>query len=192
MHLGPLGQIGLCPLGDGEVNLNLLLAPPSAVLLRLMGRERLFRAALAATPTLATRCHGAMLSQVMASGSLPQRSSSVIGDGLCLVGDAAGFCDPFTGEGMTIAARGAGLLADVIQTLDVDRMPRERDLACYARTFRAVIGRRRSVGEALQGVLARRRAAESVAALIGRLPLLARLLVADASGYRRGIAQVSG
>ncbi|HAT10530.1 MAG TPA: hypothetical protein DCS97_08040, partial [Planctomycetes bacterium] len=45
MHLGPLGQVGLCPLGDGEVNLNLLLAPASGGLLRRMPRDRLLRAA---------------------------------------------------------------------------------------------------------------------------------------------------
>lgn len=186
MHLGPLGQIGLCPLGNGEVNLNLLLAPSSAVLLRMMNRERLLRAALNATPTLAKRCRAAMLGPVMASASLPQRAAKVVDDGLCLVGDAAGFCDPFTGEGMTIAARGAGLLADVVNKLDLDRMPTAHELAAYAHTFRSVIGWRRTVGEALQGILARRRTAESVAALIGRVPLLARLLVADAAGFSRG------
>ena len=183
MHLGPMGQIGLCPLGDGEVNLNLLIAPQSTPLLRAMKRERLLRLALAATPTLAARCRNVVLGRVMASGSLPQRAVGVVDDGICLVGDAAGFCDPFTGEGMTIAARGAGLLVDALCVLDFDRMPTANDLAPYARAHRTTIGRRRSLGEALQGVLARRRAAEGLAALIGRVPQLGRLLVADAAGF---------
>lgn len=183
MHLGPLGQIGLCPLGDGEVNLNLLLAPPSTVLLRLMDRGRLLRAALAVTPSLARRCRSAVLGPVMASGVLPQRSAAVVADGLCLVGDAAGFCDPFTGEGMTIAASGAGLLASAVDGVDLDRMPPAHELAPYAQAFHTAIGRRRSVGELLQGVLARRRASEWLAGAIGRLPLLARLLVADSAGF---------
>ncbi len=183
MHLGALGQIGLCPLGDGEVNLNLLIAPQSAVLLRTIRRDVLLRLALATTPSLAARCHSAVLGQVLASGSLPQRAAAVIDDGVCLVGDAAGFCDPFTGEGMTVAARGAGLLADTLCVLDFDRMPTADDLAPYARAHHSAIGRRRLVGEALQRVLARRRATEGLAALIGRIPMLGHLLVADAAGF---------
>ncbi len=125
------------------------------------------------------------LGPVMASGPLPQRAAAVIADGICLVGDAAGFCDPFTGEGMTIAARGAGLLATAIGDLDFDRMPSARELMPYAHSHHQAIGRRRVIGEALQGVLARRRAAETIAALIGRFPLVARLLVADAAGFSR-------
>ncbi len=183
MHLGPLGQIGLCPLGDGEVNLNLLLAPPSAVLLRLMDRTRLLRVALAVTPTVADRCRDVTLGPVMASGSLPQGASQVVADGVCLAGDAAGFCDPFTGEGMGIAARCADLVVDAITGQDFDRMPTRDELAPYANAFALKIGRRRVIGEALQRILLRRRMAESVAAVIGRVPLLARLMVADAAGF---------
>jgi 2-polyprenyl-6-methoxyphenol hydroxylase-like FAD-dependent oxidoreductase len=192
MHLGPLGQIGLCPLGEGEVNLNLLLAPPSAILLRRMDRTRLLRAALAATPTLALRCRAAVLGPVLASGSLPQRASATVGDGLCLVGDAAGFSDPFTGEGMTIAARGAGLLADALAEVGLDRMPAAGALAAYGRAFHAAIGRRRAIAEGIQGLLARRRGADAVAALTGRIPLLARLLVAEASGFAPGTPAAAG
>lgn len=176
MHLGPLGQIGLCPLGDGEVNLNLLLAPSSSVLLRRMPRERLLRAALAATPTLAGRLGGLVLGPVMATGSLPQGCRAVAADGVALVGDAAGFCDPFTGEGMSLALREAEALGPAVA---------DGGLARYADFFAREIGRRRRVGEALQGLLARRRIGEGAVALIARLPLVRRLLVADAAGYRR-------
>ncbi len=176
MHLGPLGQIGLCPLGDGEVNLNLLLAPASGSLLRLMPRDRLLHAALAATPGLAARTRRAVLGPVMATGSLPQGCRSIATDGVALVGDAGGFCDPFTGEGMSLALRGAELLADAI----VDG----RGLAGYAADFARAIGRRRRVGELLQGLIQRRRLAEGLAAGINAIPLLQRLLVADAAGYR--------
>lgn len=177
MHLGPLGQIGLCPLGDGEVNLNLLLAPASGGLLQRLPRERLLRAALAATPSLADRCGRAELGPVLATGSLPQGCAAVARDGVALVGDAAGFCDPFTGEGMSLALRGAELLAGALAG--------GRGLAGYVEDFALAIGRRRRVGELLQGLLARRRLAEGLAAGLAALPLAARLLVADTAGYRR-------
>ena len=185
MHLGPLGQIGLAPLGDGEVNLNLLLAAPSVTLLRRRPPAELLRLALAATPTLAARCRHAVLGPVLATGSLPQRSRAVVADGLCLVGDAAGFCDPFTGEGMSLALRGAEALAVALASVDIARSPTASALAGYARAHAQGIGRRQRMGEALQGVIARRAVSEAVAGLLGRVHLLARLAIADAAGYVR-------
>ncbi len=180
MHLGPLGQIGLCPLGGGEVNLNLLLAPEARRLLRGLTPERLLRAALAVTPALAGRTRQARLGRVMATGSLPQGCRTVAADGAALVGDASGFCDPFTGEGMSLALRSAELFATAVAA--------DRGLSGYAADFQQSIGRRRAIGEALQGLLSRRRLSEGVAGALARLPLLGRLLVADAAGYQRGYA----
>lgn len=176
MHLGPLGQVGICPLGDGEANLNLLLAPASAGLLRLLPRERLLRAALAATPGLAQRVRAADIGPVLATGSLPQTCSAVIGDRLALVGDAAGFCDPFTGEGMSLALAEAELLAAAIAG---------PGLPAYSAAFARTVGRRRRIGESLQSMLSRRRLSEALLAAVAGLPLAARLLVADAAAYRR-------
>ncbi len=185
MHLGPLGQIGLAPLGAGEVNLNLLLAAPSAKLLRRRPPAELLRLALAATPTLAARCRQIELGPVLTTGSLPRAARAVVSDGLCLVGDAAGFCDPFTGEGMSLALRGAESLAESLAAVDLTRSPSAAALAPYATAHERGIGRRHRMGEALQGVLARRAVSEAVAGLLGRARLLARLAIADAAGYRR-------
>ena len=54
-------------------------------------------------------------------------------DGVALVGDAAGFYDPFTGEGLYTALRGAELLAEVAH----DALRAGRVLACRARALRA-------------------------------------------------------
>lgn len=176
MHLGPLGQVGICPLGDGEVNINLLIAPGSSGLLKSMPREHLLRAALAVTPSLRRRLTGIVLGTVQATGSLPQGCCAVAGEGIALVGDAAGFCDPFTGEGMSLALAEAEMLAAAMSG---------PGLPAYAGAFRRMVGHRRSIGEALQGLLSRRRLSEGLVAVLGRLPLAARLLVADAAGYRR-------
>ncbi|MBA3684948.1 MAG: FAD-dependent monooxygenase [Planctomycetes bacterium] len=183
MHLGPLGQVGVCPLGSGEVNLNLLLAPASTPLLRMRRPETLMRAALSATPTLAGSARRAVLGPVLATGSLAQSSHGVIADGLCLVGDAAGFCDPFSGEGLTLALRGAELLAQSFA--EASGHPPVAQLQCYATAYARTIGRRRRFGDALQPVLARRRLSDGLAAVLGRIPLLAAWTIAEASGYRR-------
>ncbi len=70
-------------------------------------------------------------------GPLSRRVRRVAGPGYLLVGDAAGFLDPFTGEGVYRALRGAELAAPAIA----------RALSCsdhdpnaeYARSRRAEI-----------------------------------------------------
>jgi flavin-dependent dehydrogenase len=50
----------------------------------------------------------------MVTGPFARRSSRVIADGALLVGDAADFFDPFTGEGICAALRGASLAEAVV------------------------------------------------------------------------------
>ncbi len=115
MHLGALGQIGVCPLrsavphlrGD-EVNLNLLLSTAGAVRLGTLPIEDLLRAGINATPTLAERLrHAAFTGAVMTVAHVRQQASRVIGPGVVLIGDAGLSCDPFTGEGITNALQDA-------------------------------------------------------------------------------------
>jgi flavin-dependent dehydrogenase len=182
MHLGPLGQVGVAPLGGGEVNLNLLLAGPSRALLRERSPERLMRAALRATPTLRARTAGARLGPLLATGSLPQRSRAVVADGLALVGDAAGFCDPFTGEGICLALQAAESLAATIVGLAPGAVSAQA-LAPYAAAYRRRFALRRCLGESLQRCLGRRGLSEGLVGLVGRQRALSRFLVAMTGDY---------
>jgi len=68
--------------------------------------------ALAEFPALARRlAAGRPVEPVRGAGPLAQRVRACAGPGFALVGDAAGFFDPFTGEGIFRALRGAELLA---------------------------------------------------------------------------------
>jgi menaquinone-9 beta-reductase len=183
MHLGPLGQVGLAPLGGGEVNLNLLLSEPGRRLLQLRSPGALMRAALRATPSLRPRTADAQLGPMMTTGSLPQKSSSVIDDGLALVGDAAGFCDPFTGEGMCFALQGAEALGATIAELPRSGAWSMGDLRSYAGAYRARFGAKRRLGEALQILLQRKALAERLVALVGSSRPLSRFLVAMTGDY---------
>jgi flavin-dependent dehydrogenase len=63
-------------------------------------------------PELARRvAAGRLLGGVRGAGPLATRVRNCAGAGYALVGDAAGFFDPFTGEGLFRALRGAELLA---------------------------------------------------------------------------------
>ena len=183
MHLGPVGQLGLAPLGEGQVNLNLLIAEASRGLLRHLTPGQLMRAALRATPSLRERTAGALLGPVQATGSLPQGSHAVIADGLALVGDAAGFCDPFTGEGICFALQGAEALAETLATVSTTGLVLAAELRPYAQSYRRRFGWRRSLGERLQWLLLRRGLSEQLVAGLGRSPFLGRALVAMNGGY---------
>ncbi|HJQ68053.1 MAG TPA: NAD(P)/FAD-dependent oxidoreductase [Blastocatellia bacterium] len=67
-----------------------------------------------------------------------------VGDGWALVGDAAGFCDPITGEGIFYAFKSADLLADALlageesESLDGNY---DRSAALYERLWRESFGR---------------------------------------------------
>jgi 2-polyprenyl-6-methoxyphenol hydroxylase-like FAD-dependent oxidoreductase len=186
MHLGPLGQVGLAPLGEGEVNLNLLLAPAARALLRARPPATLMRAALRATPTLRARTAHARLGAIITTGSLPQDSQAVTADGLALVGDAAGFCDPFTGEGMCLAMQGAERLVDsVVHALALpgSGIVARAALVTYERACAWQRVARQPLGDGLQQLLGRRALAERLIALAGSSRTLSRALVAMTGNY---------
>src|SRR5207248_12395 len=94
-------------------------------------------------------------------------------------GDAAGFYDPFTGEGIFTALRSAELAADTLVTaLRADDVSAAA-LAAYGRARRAAFADKERVTRALQALIGRRRLAN----------LAARWLAARA---RRHAAKVPG
>jgi flavin-dependent dehydrogenase len=92
--------------------------------------------------------------------------------GVLLAGDAAGFYDPFTGEGLFTALRGAELLAEVAHAAlardDVSAVA----LAPYAAAKRAAFADKARVTRALQLIIAHRRLANTAARFLQRRPAL--------------------
>jgi geranylgeranyl reductase family protein len=109
---------------------------------------------------------------VMAMGPLAYRVAEPRVGGVLLAGDAAGFYDPFTGEGLYTALRSAELLAEAahpaLSTGDVSAAA----LAPYARARRAAFADKARVTQALQFIIAHRRLANAAARFLQRRPAL--------------------
>jgi flavin-dependent dehydrogenase len=108
------GYAGLAPLEDGLTNIAVVV-PESSVKQRAGSIDALFEGRLAAIPELNRRLEGAVrVGDVRGVGRLGHRVRQPAGDSYLLVGDAAAFLDPFTGDGIYEALRGAQLAAPVI------------------------------------------------------------------------------
>ena len=115
MHVGRTGYVGLGPIGDGVTTVALVLP------LRDARRGERFFAELERFPGVAGRFDARrVVRRVLATGPFARWSRRPVarGGGALLVGDAADFFDPFTGQGIYSALRGAELAAAaIIETL---------------------------------------------------------------------------
>jgi menaquinone-9 beta-reductase len=99
------------------------------------------------------------------------------------VGDAAGFYDPFTGEGIFTALRSAELATDVaahaIRSGDVSA----RTLARYRRERTAIFADKARVTRALQVLIRHRRLANIAAHLLARRQRLLDMMLGVIGDY---------
>jgi menaquinone-9 beta-reductase len=109
MHVRRGRYIGIAPMPGGITNACVVTADrralrdPAALLRDTLRRDRL----------LADRFVGArMVSRPVCLGPLAVQSTASGAPGLLLAGDAAGFIDPMTGDGLRFAFRGAELAAE--------------------------------------------------------------------------------
>jgi flavin-dependent dehydrogenase len=124
LHVSDRGYVGLGPVGGGITTVALVL-PLRRV--RASGRNyrREFFAELERFPGLAGRFDPRRLArEVLATGPFAQWARTAVVPGALLVGDAADFFDPFTGQGIHSAMRGAELAAQaLIPALATSRGP---------------------------------------------------------------------
>jgi flavin-dependent dehydrogenase len=129
MHVRAGHYIGVAPTSEGLANLCLVtssrdgMSEPGARLWDAVRRD----------PLLRDRCVRArQAAPVVTLGPLAVDARAVGAPGLLLAGDAAGFVDPMTGDGIHIALRGGWLAAEVLLGTH-----RGDDAAVLARLFAA-------------------------------------------------------
>jgi geranylgeranyl reductase family protein len=109
MHLRKDGYIGIAPLPDGLVNVCVV----RELVARRLKPDAVLREAIAADAMLRERfTHAAQVTPVVTLGPLGVESIAAGCPGLLLAGDAAGFIDPMTGDGLRFALRGGELAAE--------------------------------------------------------------------------------
>lgn len=114
MFCGAGWYVGMAPLGGGVCNVAMVvpLADRNAIAL---DRNTYFRRRLASLPELAARTAGfEVVREILMAGPFASRARRAVADGALLVGDAAEFYDPFTGEGIFAALRGGRLAAEAL------------------------------------------------------------------------------
>jgi flavin-dependent dehydrogenase len=175
MHVGRGGYCGVAPLSANAANVAFVVdrsqmagaaADVAGFYLRTLRRW----------PVLWERLRGARLVAPPHSiGPLAVEPVRVTAPGVALVGDAAGFYDPFTGEGITLALRSAEILAPLADAaLQADR---SEALVEYETARREATRAKFLLNQLLQRLIAWPQLASGVARKLARRQDLADRLV---------------
>ena len=170
IFVDPPDYVILNPLAPDRVNLSLVV--PLAHATPWTRRfEDFMTARLRQLPHVARRLAGAeRIAPIRALGPLAHRVTPPAVGGVLLVGDAGGFFDPFTGEGVFTALRSAELAGETIaRTLRAGDVSAPA-LAAYEQRRREAFRGKERVTRALQVVIGHRRLANLACRALARRP----------------------
>lgn len=136
LHLARDRYCGVAYFPDGRANVTIAL-PRRELRTWWGGLEARYWAALRAFPGLRDRVtSAALVGRLRATGPLAFCRRRAVGRGVVLAGDAAGFLDPMTGQGIYLALRGGELAADAVVRALSGSGATPRNLARYERARR--------------------------------------------------------
>lgn len=172
-------ELYVTPVGPGEVNVAALCEHDTMA--RFKGRlAEGFAELVRASPLGERLVGGRWLGDVAAVGPLLRSARAVVADRVVLVGDAAGFVDGITGEGMSVALHSAALAADVVSSALRAGEPTAAALRPYEERRRARVRDSERLTHLVLWGMRRRRIAERVVRSLARRPeLFDRLLAIE-------------
>ena len=122
VYWGDRAEAYVTPVAPGEVGVAVLWGERKASFQTLIGE----------LPHLEARLRGApVISKLRGIGPLRRRAAAVVEGRVALVGDAAGYLDAITGEGLSVAFHQAEALAGAMS---------EGDLAVYSKAYPSIMG----------------------------------------------------
>jgi flavin-dependent dehydrogenase len=173
VHFSPGAEAYVTPVGPRRVGLAFLFEE---------GEAPVFDALLARFPVLASRLEGAPFDSALAgAGPLGRKASARVLPRLILAGDAGGYVDAITGEGVSLALEEAVLLGELLPDALSLGATREA-LLPWERAVRARHLRHAAVTRLVLGMARRPALRRTAVSLLGRAPRLFDALVAGAVG----------
>ena len=164
VHLRPGVQAFATPAGERRVGVAFLWEAGAAQV------EPNFEAMLALFPRLAERVGGAPPdSEPRGAGPLAQGCRSAVADRLVLVGDAAGYVDAITGEGIALAFGCAAVLGGLLPQA-LSRGATQASLAPYAAAFARAFRHYEFHARALLALARRPRLRRAACRAVGLVP----------------------
>ncbi len=178
MHVHADGYVGLADVGHGETNVAVVV-PASLARAAKGDAEGFFGRWLAARPQLTARLADAeRVNDVRVTGPFASRARRAWSSGAALVGDAADFFDPFTGEGIYAALRGGELLAPfAAEAVRTSGRAQDRVLAGYDEARKREFAGKWRVERIIGAAVGVPTLMNHAARVLGREPHLADLLV---------------
>jgi len=170
------GYVGIAPVPGGRVNIGIVLGASWQPALRAVGAAAVSARVLASiAPTAGDPLPWrATLDQptdeIAGAAPLGVRATSRAGPGWFLVGDAAGFLDPLSGEGLHRALVSAELAAPAIAAVVSRGVDPARAAAAYDRAMQRRFATKDGVSWLLQAFLARPTALEYAARRLAARP----------------------
>ena len=183
MHVEADGYIGIADVGNGITTVSLVV-PASRAKELSRDRTEFLESWIARRGHLAWRFARAQrVTPVQATGPFASRARRAWAPGAALVGDAADFFDPFTGEGIYAALRGGEILADALIEARAARSRGGQDAALGSyedarrrefggkwiveRVIAAVVGSPRLINRAAKNLAARKDLADLLIGVTG-------------------------
>jgi geranylgeranyl reductase family protein len=177
MHVHAPGYCGFALEANGEANVGMVV--DGAEVSRMGGDPSgYFAATLPRFAGIAAQLRGARrLGKVATVGPIAAATVRQSGHGVLLIGDAAGFYDPFTGQGITFALQTARLAAAVADSALAEGDLSAWRLAAYDRARAALLGPKVQVHRAIQAFMARPAWFGAALRRLEARPALARRLI---------------